>query len=343
VTAERFQEITGKYPSLRIAVVGDYSCDRYLEIDSSKKEISIETGLPVHNVTNIRAQPGAAGTVLANLSALGVGELWPVGFCGCDGEGFELFSALEKLPGVKAKSPGARMKYFFESETQCTFTYCKPLVMQPGHPPRELNRLDNKNWHPTPQALQKKLADAVCALAGEVDIMIVLDQVDKPETGVVTRSLLTAIDEIKSQTLVIGDGRRGLNHWPHIIYKINATELAQFTEGEPKTAAAVLARQSGQPVFVSMSENGIFGAAPDGEMTHSPALPVRGEIDIVGAGDAVTANLAAALAANAELPEALELANHAASIVIHKLGTTGTASVEEIRAAGTFSPNSPMG
>ena len=327
--AERFQEITVRYPDLRIAVVGDFSCDRYLEIDPAKKETSIETGLPVHNVTNVRAQPGAAGTVLANLAALGVGELWPVGFRGCDGEGFELQRALEQLPGVK-------MNYFFESETQRTFTYCKPLVMEPGQPPRELNRLDTKNWHPTPEALQKKLADAVSALADEVDAVIVLDQVDEPETGVVTQSLLAAIDEIKTQTLVIGDSRRGLKNWPHIIYKMNAAELARFTEDEPKTAAGDLARQTGQPVFVSLAEKGILGAAPNRAVTHSLAEPVRGEIDIVGAGDAVTANLAAALAASATLPESLELANRAASVVIHKLGTTGTASVEEIRAAGTL-------
>ena len=111
MTAERLQEITGKYPSLRIAVVGDYSCDRYLEIDPTREETSIETGLPVHNITNVRAQPGAAGTVLANLSALGVGELWPVGFCGCDGEGYELQRAVEQLPGVK-------MNYFFEMESK---------------------------------------------------------------------------------------------------------------------------------------------------------------------------------------------------------------------------------
>jgi bifunctional ADP-heptose synthase (sugar kinase/adenylyltransferase) len=79
-----------------------------------------------------------------------------------------------------------------------------------------------------------------------------------------------------------------------------------------------------------LAEGGIIGATSEGEATHSPALPVRGEIDIVGAGDAVTANLAAALAGGAELSEALALANAGASVVIHKLGTTGTASVEEM-------------
>jgi len=69
----------------------------------------------------------------------------------------------------------------------------------------------------------------------------------------------------------------------------------------------------------------------EGEAAHVPAFPVRGEIDIVGAGDAVTANLATALAAGASLREALELASAAASVVIHLLGTTGTASVGQIR------------
>ena len=175
MTSERFQEITGRYAALRIAIVGDYSCDRYLEIDPSREEVSIETGLPVYNVTKIRAQPGASGTVLNNLVALGIKEIWPIGFCGDDGEGFELQRELKKLPGV-------RMDYFFESDQQCTFTYCKPLVMDSGKPPRELNRLDSKNWNPTPKALQKKLAAAVRALASEVDVMIILDQVDEPES-----------------------------------------------------------------------------------------------------------------------------------------------------------------
>ena len=46
----RLEEIVGHYAKLRIAVVGDFCLDRYLEIDPSKQETSLETGLPVHNV-----------------------------------------------------------------------------------------------------------------------------------------------------------------------------------------------------------------------------------------------------------------------------------------------------
>ena len=38
---------------MRVAVVGDFCLDRYLEIDPTKQETSIETALPVHNVVNV--------------------------------------------------------------------------------------------------------------------------------------------------------------------------------------------------------------------------------------------------------------------------------------------------
>ena len=184
--SHRFRAITGKYRELRIAVVGDFCLDRYLEIDPARRERSIETGLPVHNVMNIRSQPGAAGTVLNNLVALGIGTVFPVGFRGCDGEGSELERALQRLPGVS-------LKYFFATPERRTFTYTKPLLMHRDKPPEELSRLDIKNWSPTPAAVRKRIVSAIRALAPSVNAMIVLDQVDLPETGVVTREVLAAL------------------------------------------------------------------------------------------------------------------------------------------------------
>ena len=66
------------------------------------------------------------------------------------------------------------------------------------------------------------------------------------------------------------------------------------------------------------------------EVEMVPTLPVRGEIDIVGAGDSVTANLTAALSGGASLRETLEIAQLAASVVIHQLGTTGTADARQM-------------
>ncbi|MFM1768015.1 MAG: hypothetical protein RJA22_544 [Verrucomicrobiota bacterium] len=332
----RFHEIARRYPRLQVGLVGDFCLDRYLEIDPARAEVSIETGLPVHNVTAVRAQPGGAGTILNNLGALGIGRLRPVGFCGDDGEGYELQRALRNRPGVE-------LAHFLPTPDRRTFTYCKPLRLEPGQPPVELNRLDSKNWTPTPDAVQDRLIASLRAVAAEADALIVLDQVDVPETGVVTARLLAALGEIVRQRpdlLIIADSRRGLRGYPPVTLKMNAAELAALT-GAPaglgledvKAAAAGLARRHGRTVFVTLSERGMVGAGPeDGPVDHVPALALRGPIDIVGAGDAVTANLAAALAAGASRREALEIAAVAASLVIHQLGTTGTASVPEIAA-----------
>jgi rfaE bifunctional protein kinase chain/domain len=333
MNAARFQDIAARYATLRIAVVGDFCLDRYLEIDPARQEISIETGLPVHNVVQVRSQPGAAGTILNNLVALGVGTIYPVGFCGEDGEGFALRRALLARPGVK-------LDYFIETDLRHTFTYCKPLVMEPGKPPVELSRFDNKNWTPTPALLQGRLIDSVARLATEADAMIIMDQVDLPETGVVGAKLLEAVGVLVKELpelLIVADSRRSLRGWPPVCLKMNAAELAALTGSkrdltleEIKQTAAALARKHERNVFVTLAERGIVGASPCSEPAHVPALPLRGEIDIVGAGDAVTANLTAALAAGATAREAVEIANVAASVVLHQLGTTGTASVAQI-------------
>ncbi len=330
---ERFQSITRQYPKLRIAVLGDFCLDRYLEIDPTKAETSLETGLPVHNVVRVRPQPGGAGTIVNNLSALGIGTILPIGFAGDDGEGFELFRALERVPGVE-------LKHFVRTNYRRTFTYCKPLMVSPDKAPVELNRLDSKNWTPTPEAVEGELIQGVAAAAEMVDAIMVLDQVDVPETGVVTRRVLGMVERVlgsRPGLPIMADSRRGLRDYPPVIFKMNASELAALTGtrdeaglAEVKKAAAALARRNGRDVFVSLADKGILGARAEDEVCHIPALPLRGEIDIVGAGDAVSANLICALAARATLREALEMANAAASVVIHKLGTTGTASVEEI-------------
>ena len=62
------------------------------------------------------------------------------------------------------------------------------------------------------------------------------------------------------------------------------------------------------------------------------ATTAREVYDVTGAGDTVIATLAAALSAGATLVEAAMLANHAAGIVVGKLGTA-TATAEELAAS----------
>jgi rfaE bifunctional protein kinase chain/domain len=330
----RFQQIIGRYASLRVAIVGDFCLDRYFDIDPAREEISIETGLPVHNIVRVRCQPGAAGTILNNLVALGIGKIFPIGICGDDGEGFELRRSLEARAGTD-------ISHFVRSAERRTFTYTKPLVFVQSKPPQELNRLDIKNWTPTPEHLQDEVIAAMRKVAAQVDAIILLDQVDVAETGVITGKVLQAVRAIVDahpKLFVIADSRRSLKGYPKVALKMNRAELSamigfDYREVEDvKIAVQQLAASHGRPVFVTLAERGIVGAAPGKEAVHRTALPLRGEIDIVGAGDSVTANLTAALAAAAGIDEAVELAIAASSVVIHQLGTTGTASPPEIES-----------
>ena len=334
MTPARFAALTTRFTQLCVGVVGDFSLDRYFDIDPAKAETSLETGLPVHNVTRVRCSPGAAGNIVQNLGALGTGKLWPVGFCGDDGEGFELLRALRAVPGVSLDN-------FLRTPDRRTFTYTKPLVHTPSKPAVELSRLDIKNWAPTPADVEGELCSALRDLAPQFDALIVMDQAGVPGCGVITPTVLKTVRELTlahPRLVIVADSRHGLGHFPPLVFKMNAAEFAVLTganagatPSEIMAGANRLAAASKRAVFITLAERGIIGAAPGEPAVHVPALPVRGAIDIVGAGDAVTAALTLALAAGATLGEAMELAQAAASIVIHQLGTTGAARVSEIR------------
>lgn len=339
MTPTRFKEITSSYKDLSLTLAGDFCLDRYLEIDPSLSETSIETGLEVHNVTRVRSQPGGAGTILNNLMALGIGRVLPVGFAGRDGEGTELVQAIQNVPCVDWS-----LDSFIQTGDRRTFTYCKPLLCYPGQTPRELNRLDFKNWSPTPDSVIAKLSEKLRSCLDQSSAVVMLDQVDKAGTGAIHPELIqvvrSALDR-GSIHLTLADSRQRIRDFSGLGIKVNRDEFAawhQLTSTGTMTpldwlnAVRDAAAPSGQPLFISLSESGIVGVGCGHSADWCPAHPVYGEIDIVGAGDCTTANLICALAAGANPGEAMEIAMAAASIVIHKLGTTGTASIQEIQS-----------
>jgi sugar/nucleoside kinase (ribokinase family) len=99
---------------------------------------------------------------------------------------------------------------------------------------------------------------------------------------------------------------------------------------------AELARRTGRMVFITRGSQGqlLFDPAqPDAKAVCVPAVPVEGEIDICGAGDATSAALVSSLCAGATPQEAAMIGNLAASVTIRKIGQTGTASPDEVLAA----------
>src|SRR3954452_3450202 len=100
LTTELIERILSTIPNRTIGVLGDLFLDRYLDIDAALNEPSVETGLTAYQVTRVRAYPGAAGTGIKNLAALGVGRIYPIAYIGDDGEGYELRQALKLLSAV---------------------------------------------------------------------------------------------------------------------------------------------------------------------------------------------------------------------------------------------------
>ena len=62
LTRQRLEAILGRLPGLTIGVVGDLFLDRYLDLDATLTEPSLETGLDAYQVVAVRsgreAQPG---------------------------------------------------------------------------------------------------------------------------------------------------------------------------------------------------------------------------------------------------------------------------------------------
>ncbi len=340
LTDHRLEEILARVPTLAIGVLGDLFLDRYLDIDDTFTEPSLETGLDAYQVVRVRSFPGAAGTVINNLVALGVRSVCPVAVIGDDGEGYELRQALAAQKVVQADG-------VFSWDGRRTPTYTKPMLHRPGQVPRELNRLDIKNRAPLAAPAEERVLRALGAIWPQVDALIVLDQVSETDCGVVTtrvRERLKELGDAHPSRVILADSREHISLFRSVWLKPNRAECLKAMGYKPEAlarnsslalqACVELARQVGRPVFCTQGEQGIrvVDSRPEPLLDMQvPAFPVTGPIDVVGAGDSTSAALACALAAGASLAEAAALGNLVASITIQQLGTTGTASPDQIR------------
>lgn len=347
----RFDVLLDRFPSLHILVVGDFFLDKYLSIDPALSETSLETGLEAYQVVEIRHSPGAAGTVVSNLRAMDI-QVSAVGVIGRDGQGFELRQDLQQL--------GVNIEGLLEAPNYFTPTYTKPMLRsgQPNGPEREINRLDIKNRQPVPVELEQALIAQLERLAPAVDGVIIADQVQERNCGVVTTAVRTALARLAERYPTkpfAADSRVRIGEFEGIIVKPNLREARaampasngllesrihsglqdSLPDAEDallvaKRCGSALFQKNRRPVFVTLGERGVLVVEETGP-AHIPGIPAAGEIDIVGAGDSVMAGLAAGLSAGGTAKEAAFLGNLAASITIQQLGTTGTSSRQQLR------------
>jgi bifunctional ADP-heptose synthase (sugar kinase/adenylyltransferase) len=354
------KQILDRFPNLSIAVVGDLFLDKYLDLDSSLTEISVETGIEAYQITRVRCYPGAGGTVLNNLRALGVGKLVAVSVIGEDGEGYELLRAL--------RAQRVETDDVIVSPQRMTPTYTKPMLSQPEGPARELNRLDIKNRHPQPAELDRQIIERLDRVVPTVDAVIVADQVTERNRGVVSdavRDHLAHLALKHPRCRIFADSRSHIGLFRNVIAKpnqhelvaalrrpagegvVSAAETRRLTElaaaeshkdmqgsgGAAHAEVAVNARQLSAringPVFATVGAAGILYVDKAG-VEHIPGVPVSGPIDIVGAGDSTMSGIASALCAGATPPQAARIGCLVASLTIQQLGVTGTATPAQV-------------
>jgi len=328
----RLNTILSAFPSRAVLVVGDFFLDKYLDIEHSLAEISLETGLEAHQVVNVRCSPGAAGTVTNNLRAMGVNVI-AASVIGDDGEGFELLKRLDAA-GIDVDALVIRSDRF-------TPTYTKPMLRERDGAMHELNRLDIKNRTKLPESAEDKLIAALRGLLPRVHGVIIADQVPEADCGVITervREELCSLARAYPTVVFAADSRERIGLFQDVILKPNEREATRAIHGPdaaPLDRAGVLAcgaalyRQAGQPVFLTLGAEGLMAYHQDGP-TAIPAAKITGPIDIVGAGDATMAGIVSALCAGATVPEAGEIGCLAAGVTIQQIGTTGTATRDQI-------------
>ena len=330
---ERLDQILTAFDRLRVAVIGDFFLDKYLDIDPNLAEVSIETGKSAHQVTDIRHSPGAAGTVMCNLAALGIGTLHAVGFCGDDGEAFDLRKDLEAL--------GCSTRHLHIAPGRMTPTYLKPRDKDTPGLEGEHNRYDTKNRNVTDQATQQAIIASLDAVLPKVDAVIAMDQVEEPECGVITSAVREALAERAGawpDVVFWADSRLRIRQFRSVMIKPNQFEAVGMENPPPGEeiepdrlleAVATMRSENAAPICVTRGPHGMFVTDP--EPTLVPGVTVDGPIDPTGAGDSATAGAVTSLCAGASLPEAALVGNLVASITIQQLATTGTASKDQVR------------
>lgn len=314
---------------LRVAVWGDFCLDAYWDLDEGEAEFSIETGLPVRRVRGQRYSLGGAGNVAANLRALGVGDVEAIGVVGPDFFGGELQRLLREC--------GAGCGWVVTDPCWQTMVYAK--LYGPGG---EENRIDFGAFNDLSAGAASALIAALDRAAAESGAVVLNQQVPR---GVSGREMIERINLTIArhpETVFLADARQGSEHYRGAAIKLNMQEAARYlgaARAEPRSSetAGEFARRislaTGKPVFLTRSEYGITAA--DGEnIFEIPGIEVAGPIDPVGAGDTVTAALAAMLGSGQDPRTAAQVANIAAAVTVRKLRTTGTAAPPEILAAG---------
>jgi D-beta-D-heptose 7-phosphate kinase/D-beta-D-heptose 1-phosphate adenosyltransferase len=324
LSAQRAGELVAAMRGKTVVVYGDVMLDEFVWGDVAR--ISPEAPVPVVDIRRESAHLGGAANVLANLLALGVRAAL-VGVVGRDRAGERV---REELRGAGAE--GADETLVDDASRPTTV---KTRIIAHS---QLVVRADRERRTPVDEGTEARIVAALRGLLRRADALVVSDYDKGAVTPRVLSEVLPLALEAGVPALVDPKIRNFESYRPATLVTPNHHEALRLTNTEDDTdqgvarAARAIRRKLGcSSVLITRGERGMMLLEGEGEPVFV-STAAREVYDVTGAGDTVIATLAASLAAGATLFESAALANHAAGIVVGKVGTA-TADAEELAAS----------
>lgn len=308
-------QIVERFPGRRVLLVGDFMLDRYVFGDAER--ISPEAPVPVMRVTERRDCVGGAGSVAMNVLALGA-RVTCCGLIGNDRFGERVREMLSEA--------GADTGGLIRAGDRPTITKTRLVGLAEHRHRQQILRVDDEVVRPPSEADAGALLDAARRALGDVDVVCLEDYAKGLLSKEICAALLAAAAKAGKPVLV-DPARKG--DWERyagaFVLTPNRAELEigvgrALADDELESEAAELAKRIGVAnMVVTLGRDGSVLVRPGQPARRFPTRP-RAVYDNTGAGDAVLAMIAVALAAGGTLEQAVPLANVAGGLEVSKFG-----------------------
>src|SRR5262245_53505859 len=323
ISRDRLDQLLDAASRTRIVAVGDAMLDEYLVGDVER--ISPEAPVPVVRIRERRYALGGVANVAQNVVATGA-ECMLIAAIGDDVAGQQLGTMLAEM-GIS--------KRWMVSVARPTTRKTRVVARS-----QQLVRIDDEDDADLTTAEARRITNAIEAAIENADALILEDY----NKGVLIPAVITrAIEVARVRNIpVIVDPkyRHFFAYRGATIFKPNRRELdsalgAEVDLEHPEAIPAALQRLAVDYLLLTLGERGMLLAGKDGTL-ESVATVAREVYDVVGAGDTVTAYLAAVLGAGGTAAEAAVIANYAAGVEVGKLGAATVSPSEVVEAYEHF-------
>ncbi|MBI4445451.1 MAG: D-glycero-beta-D-manno-heptose-7-phosphate kinase [Acidobacteria bacterium] len=318
INPSRLGNLLKDFSGKKILVVGDLMLDEF--IWGTVERISPEAPVPIIEVVRESLHLGGCANVVANLAALGAEPL-TVGVIGNDSGGERLVSEM-----VRQK---ISVRGLIRDAERSTSVKTRIIAHR-----QQVCRADRETRKPLSNAIQAQLMKTSLQLLGECDGLILSDY----SKGVLHPELIGhLIDRCRESGKFVSVDPKTMDFSVYRSASIitpnkkEAEQASGITITDDSTlfdaGTQLLRATRADYLLITRGEEGMT-LFQDGRQSHIPTV-AREVFDVTGAGDTVVATLTLAVVAGATVAEAAFLANHAAGVVVGKVGTA-CATREEI-------------